>query len=98
MTDLCIGLLGDLGIGQVSNLFLGQVINSLDAYEKPLVRLTQAAFSLSALCKLYAQNTPEYQLRSGSGAMPFSSWTACRLSSSSASLKSSRLATAAKDD
>jgi hypothetical protein len=57
MTDLCIGLLGDLGIGQVFNLFLGQVTNSLDTYEKPLVRLTQVAFSLSALCEPCVENT-----------------------------------------
>jgi hypothetical protein len=57
MSDSRIGLLGDSYIGQVSNLFLGQVANSFGKCKKPLVRLAQAAFSLSALCGLCAENT-----------------------------------------
>ena len=57
MTNLRIGLVGDFGIGQVYSFLLGQVTNSFGTYKKPLARLTQAAFSLSALCKLCAENT-----------------------------------------
>ena len=48
---------GGFCIGQVSNLLLGQVINSFGTCKKPLVRLTQAASSLSALCEACAANT-----------------------------------------